>query len=179
MSAPTLNLIHPDVLAVAWDWWGANCGPCAIVAATYRPYMDVIPAIPGFVDKHYTSPTMMYAALTTLDTTFRKRNLRKEPLFPDYGLLRIQWEGPWTDPSAHWTARRRHSHWIAVCRNPNDTVQVFDNNSANHGLVSLTDWETHVVPWIIANCGVPPEAYGSYHITHALDITPPPESFEP
>lgn len=151
----------------AHDDWGMNCGPGAIAAICgltldeLKPTMDAV----GFTEKRYTNPTMMNDALRSLGVSFRK--IGRE--WPRWGLVRIQWEGQWTEPGVPMKARYRHTHWIGVATRENG-IGVFDINAIGNGSgwSSLADWEGILVPWILENCV--PRANGKWHITHALEI---------
>lgn len=146
--------------------WGANCGPGALAAIMgmtldeIRPYM----AAAGFEDKHYTSPSMMNTALRTVGRPWRKIGAA----WPEYGLVRIQWEGRWTEPGVPLVARYRHTHWIGAQKG-HTSVGVFDINCINNGSgwVSLADWSAHVVPWLTSEMR---GANGKWSITHAIEI---------
>jgi len=151
----------------AYAEWGANCGPGALAACLGLRLDAVRPHLVGFEQKHYTNITMMRAALKSLQAAWSE----PKPLeWPASGLVRLQWEGPWTEPEAPWMARQRHTHWVAGRRGANG-YGVFDINCCNNGTgwVAYPDWTNLVAPWIISEC-VPAEAYGTWHITHALEI---------
>jgi hypothetical protein len=147
--------------------WGANCGPGA-VAAILGLTMDEVKTYfisEGFIDKHYTNPTMMYGVLNSIGRPWRKGALD----WPRWGLVRIQWEGPWTQPGVPMHARHRHTHWVGATTSP-EGVGIFDINAMANGTgwAALSDWERVIVPWILEACV--PRANGRWHITHAIEI---------
>lgn len=143
----------------AHDEWGCNCGPTALAFALGLKPDDVRPHIPDFDARRYTSPTMMAAALDSL-------NVRREIVRKPHGgrnrgygisvmfagpvsLVRIQWTGPWTanGASGKWAARQ--THWIVCwkeerCQFPR---RVFD---VNGGIQTFEHWEEKIVPAIVA-----------------------------
>ena len=151
----------------AFDEWGANCGPGALAAILGLTLEEVRPHIVGFEKKRYTDWKMMVAALETLKADFRAL---EPPRLPSYGLARIQWEGAWTAPGAHWAARLRHTHWVGSMIVEGAGIGIFDINAINNGSgwSSLENWEGIVVPYILSTCE--PEADGKWHVTHALEI---------
>ena len=151
----------------AYDEWGANCGPGAIAAIMGMTLDEVRPHIPGFNEKHYTSPSMMNAALRSIGRPWNKIGAT----WPAYGLVRIQWEGPWTLPGVPMRARYLYTHWIGAKTGAN-SIGIFDINCINNGTgwVSLDDWSKTVVPWLLNEC-VDKRASGAWHITHAIEVT--------
>lgn len=153
----------------AFDEWGANCGPGAVAAIMDMSLDDVRPimAAEGFEAKRYTNPTMMNAVLRRVGRPWRKIGAT----WPHYGLVRIQWEGPWTVPGVPMRVRYRYTHWIGAAISDGD-VGVFDINCVNNGSgwLPLSEWETILVPWLLKE--LYPMASGKWHITHAIEIEP-------
>jgi len=156
----------------AHDEWGANCGPGALSAIMNMTLDEIKPIMfaVGFEDRLYTNPSMMNAALRIIRRPWRKIGAR----WPDYGLVRVQWEGPWTQPSVPMVARYRYTHWIGHFRGQNSRG-VFDINCMNNGTgwCAIDDWERVIAP---ALCGNYPRASGGWHITHGIEIEKPAES---
>lgn len=156
--------------------WGANCGPSALAAILDLTLDDVRPMLRGFEDKHYTNPTLMLDALARSGVEWKegsrptsKGGLR---LWPSYGLARIQWEGPWTEPGVPMRARYRFTHWVGAKRR-HSSIGIFDVNCLQNGSgwVDLLDWTEMVAPWLLKNCV--PRANGKWHITHAIEVKEP------
>lgn len=167
----------------AREAWGANCGPGAL-AAVLGLSLDVVrPALEKFDEKHYTNPAMMRGALRRLSVNHTWRVLDGGPWnYPMFGLARVQWEGPWTKPGVPMKARYRHTHWIGA-RNLSgirpgvqgfqDSYEIFDINCiCVGGWVSVREWETQVVPWLLKQ--VESKADGGFHLTHTVEISQPP-----
>lgn len=153
-----------DDAQVAWEEWGANCGPGAIAAVLGKTLEEIRPHLGDFEKKRYTNPTLMFASLERLAANWEKR----DPVWPDYGLARIQWEGPWTNPGVPVRARYRHTHWVGAQRLAR--MWIFDINClCVGGWVPLEEWSEQVVPWLLKECE--PKASGRWHITHAIGIT--------
>src|SRR5579862_2172182 len=90
----------------AFDDWGSNCGPGAIAAITDRTLDEVRLHMGDFEEKRYTNPTLMWATLDRLGVRWRKQ---KAPLtWPQWGLVCIQWHGPWTAPGVPARVAYRH-----------------------------------------------------------------------
>src|SRR5690606_14906891 len=136
----------------AYDEWGANCGPGAIAAICGITLDDLRPHMGDFERKHYTNPTLMWAVLDSLGVTWAK--VTPAVSWPQYGLVRIQWEGPWSEPGAppHWAYR--HTHWVGAATDPVKGVGIFDINAIGNGSgwCSLDDWKAMIVPWILNEC---------------------------
>lgn len=151
----------------AWQTWGANCGPGAVAAVFHltldevRPHFDAV----GFPAKRYTSPSMMNAVLRGLARPWRKC----AAAWPVWGLVRVQWEGPWTRPGVPYRVRYRHTHWIGAAISYGGRG-VFDINCINNGSgwVSFADWRDVVVPWLLGE--TEPKASGAWHVTHAIEV---------
>lgn len=148
--------------------WGSNCGPGAIAAITHMTLDELRPSLGDFETKGYTNPTLMFEILRRLGVAWQRR---ADTSWPDWGLARIQWEGPWTKPGVPARVAYRHTHWVGVCRHEG-AVGIFDINCmAQHGWVSLDDWSETIVPWLLEECE--PKATGGWFVTHAIDVARP------
>lgn len=152
--------------ARASEEWGANCGPTAIAAIIGMTLDEVRPHMGDFERKGYTNPTLMWETLNRLGRPWRK----SKPEWPGYGLVRIQWEGPWTEPGANPRWAYRHTHWVGGWRTEQRGYGVFDINAIGNGTgwCALADWERVIVPWILREAV--PRANGKWHITHAVEV---------
>ncbi len=146
MIAP-VRFTEADATRAAEEW-GANCGPAALAAMTGRTLDEVRPHLRDFEARGYTNPTLMHAALTSLGVEWRKIG----PELPTFGLIRIQWLGPWMEPKVPRRARYRYTHWIG------STVErgergVFDVNALNNGTgwVSFEEWQAVLAPYLWAS----------------------------
>lgn len=161
----------------ASDDWGCNCGPSALAAVTDRTLDEIRPLMGDFEKKRYTNPTLMFECL--------KRAVPDNRFFwniegmPTYGLLRVQWEGPWTQAGVPIRARYRHTHWVGIhqpdimgVRFPgkiSPAAGIFDVNAMNSGgWIAYSDWAATLVPHILENCV--PRANGRFHFTHRVQI---------
>lgn len=157
----------------AYDAWGANCGPTALAAIMGMTLDEVRPHLKDFEAKHYTNPSMMFGALWSIGRGWRKLN---PVTWPWYGLARIQWEGPWTEPGVPMRVRYRETHWIGVAIDnrvvpaSETSIGIFDVNAMGNGSgwTTLQAWKDILVPHIIKECV--PRANGKWHITHAIEV---------
>jgi hypothetical protein len=154
----------------AYDEWGCNCGPAALAAIMGLTLHQVRSHMGDFESKRYTNPTLMFAALNSVGARWRKLPTPRCD-WPVYGLCRIQWEGPWTEPGVPIRARYRQTHWIAV-QHPihSATVGIFDVNclSNGSGWTDEKSWRENLVPWLLRECV--PRANGKWHVTHSIEI---------
>lgn len=154
-------------LEQAYAEWGANCGPGAIAAMTGRTLGDVRANLGDFEQKHYTNPTLMFATLDRLGVHWRR--LHAPLTWPERGLARIQWHGPWTAPGVPARVAYRHTHWVGS-RLSRRGIGIFDINALNNGTgwCSLKDWGETLVPWLLSE--IEPKATGLWTLTHAIEI---------
>ena len=152
----------------AYDAWGCNCGPGALAAVLGISLDEVRPMIPDFDAKRYTNPTMMNVALRASGREWKKVGA----VWPAYGLVRLQWEGPWTEPGVPMAARYRYTHWVGSWITSTRGHGVFDINCMNNGTgwALRDDWEREIVPAITAQYK---RASGKWHVTHALQVEKP------
>lgn len=177
-------MTHPSQLPKQFDQaefslasaeWGFNCGPGALCGITGLSPAEIRPHLLDFEQKGYTNPTLMYAAIKQLgyQSTNRFRNdeanVLKTPLWPKFGVVRIQWGGPWTNPGVPMAARYRKTHWIAARRREH-ALEVFDVNALLGGREWLTfeEWRDHLVPWLIK--AVVEKGDGKWWPTHSIEM---------
>ncbi len=151
----------------AADEWGANCGPGSIAAITGRTLDEVRPYMGDFESKRYTNPTLMWETLNRLGVRWRR--LRAPLPWPQWGLVRIQWHGPWTASNVPARVAYRHTHWVGAA-SLHGGLGVFDVNAMNNGTgwCSLKDWEETLVPWLLAE--TEPASDGRWSLTHSVEI---------
>jgi hypothetical protein len=150
----------------AADTWGANCGPGALAAALDLTLEDVRPHLRDFPRKRYTNPLMMYGALKSLGVAYLRIND-----WPTNGVVRVQWEGPWTAPGVPARVAYRHTHWIGS-RYDDAGIWIFDINCiCAGGWVKMAEWRHQVVPWLLKR--VEPDGDGGWHATHYLKFSRP------
>lgn len=153
--------------------WRANCGPGAFAAITGCTLEQTRFAMCGFEDKGYTNPTLMLDALARASQRFKVTQTSPGGKnFPAYGLARIQFEGPWTDPSTrNKTWRHRHTHWVGSIERAGH-IAIFDANAIDDGSTgwqALSDWERDLLSQLIAGH---PRASGGWHISYAIEVKP-------
>lgn len=148
-----------DEAKAAHKEWGCNCGPAALAFALQKPLSAVRYAIPNFAERHYTSPTMMRAALEYFCQRFLAIKVdRRDAGVPQMfagpmTLVRIQWSGPWIVDGKPQRWAGRQTHWIACWSDARDVWDcgrhlVFD---VNDGMRTFGSWELEIVPLIVAS----------------------------
>lgn len=145
MTTPMPRFSEADT-AAAFETWGANCGPTALAAMTGLTLDAVREHMGDFVAKGYTNPTLMHAALSSIGVDWRKAG----PSWPAYGLVRIQWTGPWMQPNVPKRARYRYTHWVGTMLSEGGSRGIWDVNAMNNGVgwVSFDDWCETVAPFL-------------------------------
>lgn len=148
----------------AYDAWGCNCGPTALAAMTGLTLDEVRSHLSDFESKRYTNPTLMFAALASVGRPWRRIGTN----WPSWGLVRVQWEGPWTLPGVPMGARYRQTHWIGAATATKGRG-VFDINALANGSgwSAIEDWERVLVPAITSEIK---RASGAWHVTHGVEI---------
>lgn len=153
-----------DVVIASWN---PNCGPtalatiCGLTLDEVRPLFG--PKWPG-----YTNPTAMRNALRASGLQWTEI---EPPTWPRWGLCRIQWEGPWTQPGVPIRARYRYTHWIGAAREPRSDEQgVWDVNALENGTgwCSREIWSERLAPVLAADHDK--RATGDWHVTHAIEV---------
>ena len=145
--------------------WGMNCGPAALAAMCGLTLDEARRELEGFDRKRYTNPKMMFRAL---DRVCAKWSKTSDGAWPEYGLVRVQWHGPWMGKGVPVSARYRHTHWIGSAVHSKGRG-VFDVNCMNNGSgwVSLEEWSISVVPWLLGQCEL--QADGIWSVTHGVE----------
>jgi hypothetical protein len=173
LVAPRFTL---DDAERAGDEWGANCGPAALAMVAGLSLDEVRPHMGDFEQKGYVNPTLMFDSLRRIGVRWQcgavQRSSENQGMlaFPDFGLARVQWEGPWTAPGVPIRVRYRHTHWVGAMRVEGKEVNIFDINCmCVGGWVPLSEWSSSVAPWILKQCE--PKASGRWHLTHVIEVT--------
>jgi hypothetical protein len=148
--------------------WGCNCGPTSVASIYGLTLAELRPHLQDFEQKKYTSPSMMWSILGSLGKPW---NHRKPLDWPTWGLVRIQWHGPWMADGVPIKARYWHTHWVGASR-ANGKIGVWDVNALDDdtGWLSLDRWANEIVPHLTAHT---PRADGKWSITHSIEVTPP------
>lgn len=163
-----------DEAQAATNLWGFNCGPGALAAVLGVRPNEIRPVLREFEQKRYTNPRLMYAILRSLGLYWKPI---KPWGWPRWGLVRIQWAGPWTAEGRPPKARYRHTHWIATSnkqgklasRADRGSCCIFDINAIRvGGWIAYREWDEQLVPWLLRR--VEPEANGKWWPTHLLEL---------
>lgn len=165
-----------DDVQRAGDEWRFNCGPAAICAVLDMTPDEIRPHMLDFEGKGYTNPTLMLDVLKNLSVRYRQTYRGDAPCSVPciaFGLMRVQWAGPWTKPNVPMRARYRQTHWVAVAGR-----EVFDVNAmCVGGWLPWNEWAFQLVPWLIRECY--PKADGAWWPTHILEIEQPSSEASP
>lgn len=145
--------------------WGANCGPGALAVCLGITLDQIRPKLAccGFEAKGYMSPTMMQQAIE--DCGYRIDWTVPRDVLPFSGLVRVQWNGPWTAPGMNPKWAYNYTHWISSVRWDCDWW-VFD---VNGGWRTFDSWKSEIVPLLTGSIK---RADGKWSITHAWEIRP-------
>lgn len=151
--------------------WGFNCGPGSLCGLLRVTPIEIRSSLGDFESKGYTNPTLMASILRRLNVPFRRVfESAVEPfkpiVWPEYGLVRVQWAGPWTKEGVPMAARYRRTHWIGFRKEPHE---VFDINAmCVDGWLPFNEWSDQLVPWLLKQ--VLPAANGEWWPTHCWDL---------
>lgn len=162
-----------DEAQTASEEWGFNCGPGALCAVLGMTPDEIRTHLLDFESKGYTNPTLMLDVLNGLSVTwkltYRGDDPRRMVVWPDFGLVRIQWGGPWTKPGVPMRARYRHTHWVAHDNSRGEHGEVFDINAiCCGGWLPFNEWANELTPWLIRQCE--PKADGMWWTTHVIEV---------
>lgn len=148
----------------ATEAFGFNCGPAALCALLSLTIQEVRPHLGNF--KGYMTPTMMRAALKNAGARVAQVPYgRAAQQCPAFGLVYVQWTGPWTKPGVPVRAAYRHTHWIAAVDHPIEKTVVYDINAGDVGWISIEDWSGKLAPQLI-----PPKGDGGWYYRLVLDV---------
>jgi hypothetical protein len=111
LGAPICPFTEDEFWA-AHDEWGFNCGPASLATIAGLKPAQVRGLLPSFEQKRYTNPTMMLEALKALGIGVQHAGDSQK--LTQYGICRIQWEGPWTQPGAPAKWAYTKTHWIGA-----------------------------------------------------------------
>ncbi len=164
----------------AGDEWGFNCGPAAVAVALNLSLLEVRPlfAAVGFEERGFTNPTMIHAVLKAMRGSPLMRTailFRYEPdPFPHHGIVRVQFDGPWTQKGVPPQAAYEHTHYVATQMSQLGSRFVFDlnaygwNDHGPTGWVSYERWCEKILPLI-----TPKRGNGGWWITHSYELRRP------
>jgi hypothetical protein len=177
MIKPQFTAVEADA---AHEEWMFNCGPGALCAVLGMKPAEIRPHTLDFEWRGYTNPTLMAGILDGLRIPFKRiwqwpgEAKPEKVVYPYFGLVRIQWAGPWTKPGVPMRARYRQTHWIAVNgsakhgNGPWLPRLVFDINAMSAGgWIEFGVWKNTLVPWLLE--GVP-KATGDWWPTHCWEL---------
>lgn len=169
-KTPRLVRFTIDDAQRASDDWGFNCGPGALCAVLHLTPDELRHQMGDFERKGYTNPKLMLEVLHRAGACFRQAFRSDDPSeipLVQYGLVRIQWGGPWTRPGVPMAARYRRTHWIAM----RDGREIFDVNAmCCGGWISFREWHDELVPWLCRQAV--PKWDGRLWATHAIEVEP-------
>lgn len=150
----------------AWADFRFNCGPGALCAVLGMTPNEIRPHLLDFEKKGYTNPTLMFDILKGLGVKHQCVYRADDPLGEcdlRFGLMRVQWGGPWAKAGVPMQARYRQTHWVATAGD-----YIFDINAVYYGWITFARWKDWLVPWIIRECV--PKGDGTWWPTHGIEI---------
>lgn len=160
---PKLRFDAADQM-LAWDVFGANCGPGAVAAALgLKPAFVALLLSDEFLRRRATTEVMLTRLLTDLEVPWTLMDSHDV----QFGILRVQWSGPW-DGSADPYEPLGHSHWVTVWRSGGRT-EIFDVNAISvGGWLAYSEWSQDLVPWLLER--EEPEANGSWWFSDGYSL---------
>jgi len=173
-SSPTARRLKVPTMSAAEqaaDVWGFNCGPGALCAVTERTPDEIRPYLGDFERRGYMNPTMMRATLRQLGIRWREALVDQ---LPSFGLVRVQFDGPWMRPGVPIVARYQHTHWVAARAVPGPFHLVFDINAIHlGGWMPETEWREELIPWLLSASVRLKRATGIHSYTHCWELPLP------
>lgn len=177
------QLYHPPDVEEASQTWKANCGPGALAAVLQRPVMSLRARLPGFERRGFCNPSHLLRVLDSLDVRIITHNAaqiahaietsvqpEQEPSL--YGLLFLQWTGPWCNPGVPVAAQYRYTHWVGTASTQDHGQMYYDINAWREddqrgAWVPTSWWEHEILPAI--TCTIK-RADGGYYVRTALEV---------
>lgn len=189
MTTPSTSdqLYTPPDVAEASEAYGVTCGPAALAAVLGLPCMALRRHLGDFETRgSYMNPTHMKAALASVGALavpiFPAKVFpppeRPELAWPTYGLLFVQFEGPWTKPGVPVHVAYRHTHWVGCAETEEHGVMLYDINvhypahDRYGGWMVRRAWEQGVVSAITETI---PKASGGWYVRWACAVARPKE----
>lgn len=160
--------------------WRCSCGPASLAAICGLTLEEARRHFPGF--RGWTNVTAMREALKSARRRFsiaHPHRVASGPSWPRYGLARIQFEGPWTQPGANPRWAYKHTHWVGVEHRIGEVevTVIWDVNHVDEAIPGHTTgcdgwalaewWALSTVPYLTADI---PRASGGWHVTHAIEV---------
>lgn len=171
-TAPIGHLTY-DVVDAATSW-GFNCGPAALCACLGMTPEQLRPHLLDFEERKYTSPSMMNAILDRLRAPYKLSSVpvgSRQAAF--FGLVRVQFSGPWMRPEVPVAAQYKHTHWVAS-QFYGGQCWIFDINAfymamgERAGWVPALQWSHQLLPNLLRVAV--PRADGKWWFTHLYEI---------
>ncbi len=162
-----------DDIAAASRAWRCTCGPVAIACILDLTLDEVRPLV-GSDYLGFMNPTQMRAALDRAGVTVTEQNRDQlfrptgprrygSPIVASYGITRIQFGGPWTQPGVPPRVAYRYTHWVASAADKDGFPDIHDNNWGWMGFgeffVNMDDLATEI-----------PKASGEWWPTHIYEV---------
>lgn len=172
MSRPPPLVFDLAYAEAAADEWRFSCGPASLCAVLGLSPEQVRPHLGDFASKGFMNPTMMYSALRALCADWHLLGGAGELQWPSYGIVRVQWGGPWMKPGVPKAAAYRHTHWVASWKDAlGERHHVFDVNAMDRGgWVSFLKWKASIAPGLMQTVS---RSDGTWSITHAIEVQRP------
>ncbi|WP_422928633.1 hypothetical protein [Singulisphaera sp. PoT] len=162
-TMPPLRFSEADIDAANRSW-GCNCGPAALSACVGFTLDEVRPHLGDFERRGYMNAAMMQAAVG--HAGFCIKPARPGWAWPEHGLARIQFGGPWTQPGANPKWASVHTHWVASKR-PSAGIEGAWVYDVNGGWITFEDWVNDLLPLLGKS---DKRADGTWSLTHIWEI---------
>lgn len=165
MKTETLPYIAFDShdVAAAYRDWGCNCGPAALAASLDLTLDAVRPHLGDFEQRRFMNPTQMQISLVALMARWRAIPNGTGPPWPENGVVRIQFGGPWLKPGVPVGAAYARTHWLAS-RKHEGADWVCDVSA---GWLPAERWEAEILPLLVKWVS---RADGTWFPTHRWEV---------
>lgn len=170
----------PTAAAVAHHVWGFNGGHAAVCVLTgltpeqLRQHCYRAGGLHIGQDGSVV-PGDMKDILLSIGVLHDYRSLPMNPVnpWPEFGVSRLQLGGPWMRSPTNLAVRRRHTRWMASCKQAGGPHLVFDLDAlglfGRSGWLERDAWAELVVPELLSNAR---ESDGTWWLTHAIELRP-------
>jgi hypothetical protein len=167
-QGPPLAFTGTDALRAGLEW-DFSCGPASLAALLGLTPDRVRPHLGDYAG--YMNTRHMGAAIRAAGWCWSgvpSPSGKYPPMLPsDFGVIRVQWGGPWLKPGVPPKAAAKFTHWIAS-RLWEGEMWLYDVNAK--GWVGVVEWTAEIAPKIMAEVK---RCDGTWRFTDVISVWKP------